>query len=194
MFADSFSDKQSDLKMKIVALDFETADYYADSACALALVSIVDGRIKQKRTYYIRPPRKSFLFTDIHGISWDDVRDQPTFADLTGEIEQLVSGAEYLAAHNAPFDRKVFLTCYAASGITHPEIPFICTVRLARAAWDIHPTKLPNVCAYLGIDLKHHDPASDALACAQITIEAMKRGTALEDSKLGPPTYSVTLN
>jgi DNA polymerase III epsilon subunit-like protein len=36
--------------------------------------------------------------------------------------------------------------------------------------------KLPTVGAQLGISLKHHDAASDALACALIALRAMKQG------------------
>jgi DNA polymerase-3 subunit epsilon len=34
---------------------------------------------------------------------------------------------------------------------------------------------LPDVCSYLGLPLRHHDPASDAEACAQIVIAARKQ-------------------
>ena len=41
----------------IVAIDFETADYGRDSACALALVRVEAGLIVQRAFHYIRPPR-----------------------------------------------------------------------------------------------------------------------------------------
>ena len=34
------------------------------------------------------------------------------------------------------------------------------------------PAKLPDVCAYLGLPLRHHDPLSDAEASARIVIAA----------------------
>ena len=40
-----------------VALDFETADYGRDSACALALVRVAAGMIVQRAIHYIRPPQ-----------------------------------------------------------------------------------------------------------------------------------------
>jgi DNA polymerase-3 subunit epsilon len=52
-------------------------------------------------------------------------------------------------------------------------------VRLARSTWSIYPTKLPNVCSHLNIELNHHEALSDALACAQIVIAAEKKGVKL---------------
>ena len=45
-------------------------------------------------------------------------------------------------------------------------------MRMARAAWDLYPTKLPDVCRRLGIALRHHDALSDAEACARIVLLA----------------------
>ena len=39
-----------------VAIDFETADYGRDSACALALVRVEAGVIVQRAFHYVRPP------------------------------------------------------------------------------------------------------------------------------------------
>jgi DNA polymerase-3 subunit epsilon len=49
---------------------------------------------------------------------------------------------------------------------------------LARRQWQLHPTKLPDVCAYLNIPLNHHDPRSDAEACAGIMLRLLERSCA----------------
>src|SRR5271169_1016896 len=65
--------------MKLVAIDFETADRSADSACAIGIVSIEKGKITKKGYRLIRPPRRHFVFSYIHGISWADWRlSQPS--------------------------------------------------------------------------------------------------------------------
>lgn len=170
---------------KIVAIDFETADYGADSACALGMAEIIDGRIAETAAFLIRPPRRSFTFTYIHGLTWNDVKNEATFRERIPDIEGFILGADYLVAHYAPFDRNVLGACYARSRRRRPRIPFLCTVRIARAAWDIRPTKLPDVCRRLGIGLRHHDAASDALACAKITARALADGFPIETSRLG---------
>jgi DNA polymerase-3 subunit epsilon len=172
-----------------VALDFETADRGADSACSVGLVRVENGAITQKVVSLIKPPRfaegdlfnpaPDFEFTYIHGIRPDMVADAPTFGQVWPKLERILSGAHFIAAHNAPFDNSVLTACCAAAGLPKPAHRFVCTVRLARDTWKLYPTKLPNVCAHLGIKLNHHEALSDALACAQIVIAAQKQGVKL---------------
>jgi DNA polymerase-3 subunit epsilon len=161
------------------AIDFETADYGADSACALALVHVRGLEIVGRDLFLIRPPRSRFAFTHIHGITWAHVRGERSFAELWPEIAERFAAASFLAAHNAPFDRGVLAACCAAAGAAPPALDFHCTVRLARRAWGLARANLPAVCAHLGIALNHHDPASDAEACARIVIAARREGIAL---------------
>ena len=88
--------------MKIAVIDFETADTGADSACALGLIVLEQGKIVSEASYLIRPPRRQFLFTDIHGLTWNDVSESPTFAELLPEIHRDLSGSQYIPAHNGP--------------------------------------------------------------------------------------------
>jgi DNA polymerase-3 subunit epsilon len=165
--------------MDFVAIDFETADYGADSACAVGLVRVSNGKIVDTATHLIRPPRERFEFTYIHGITWQMVAEAPSFAEVWQQARPLLAGAQRLVAHNAPFDRAVLRACCSAAGFSMPRIPFACTVQLARRAWNIYPTKLPDVCRHLCIPLKHHDAASDARACAEIAIAAVMDGQEL---------------
>ena len=161
-----------------MALDFETADYAADSACALGMVRVESGRIVSRDYRLIRPPRPHFAFTWLHGISWDQVRSEPPFGEVWAEMSRMVEGADFLAAHNAPFDRGVLRACCAGAGIEPPALRFECTVQVARRTWGIHPTKLDNVCRTLGIPLRHHHAGSDAEACARILIAAAGAASA----------------
>jgi DNA polymerase-3 subunit epsilon len=86
----------------------------------------------------------------------------------------MLDGADQLAAHNAAFDRGVLHTCCHFAGHPSPKLPFICTMHLARRTWGIYPTKLSDVCRRLGLQLRHHDPLSDAEACARIVIAARR--------------------
>jgi DNA polymerase III subunit epsilon len=157
-----------------VAIDFETADTGRDSACAIAAVRVEGDRIVDRCVRLIRPPRQLFQFTYIHGIRWADVAREPTFGPVWKDVCSLLEGAAFLAAHNASFDRSVLNACCSRAGIDPPSLPFECTVRWARQAWDLRPTNLPAVCSYLGLPLRHHDAASDAEACARIMVAARK--------------------
>lgn len=170
-----------------VALDFETADHGRDSACAIGLVRVENDQIVHRAHYLIRPPRQRILFTHIHGICWSDVAQQPEFGKLWQTIEPVLQGVEFLAAHNAPFDRGVLYACCDAHNIARPQHPFLCTVQLARRTWQLYPTKLPNVCEYLGIALDHHQALSDAEACARIVIAAQPSFSAAQNRKRSLP-------
>jgi DNA polymerase-3 subunit epsilon len=98
------------------------------------------------------------------------VRNAPAFADVWADAVRMTEGAEFLAAHNASFDRSVLRACCERYGLAAPATPFECTVAMARRTLGIFPTKLPDVCRHLRIPLKHHDAMSDAEACARIVL------------------------
>jgi DNA polymerase-3 subunit epsilon len=155
-----------------VAIDFETADFGRDSACAVGLVRVEGGAVVRREYSLLRPPRRLFVFTYLHGIAWEDVEESPTFAEFWPRVEGVLEGADFLAAHNAGFDRNVLAACCARAGLRLPALPFECTMRLARRVWGIRPTRLSDVCRRLKIELRHHHALSDAEACARIVLEA----------------------
>jgi DNA polymerase-3 subunit epsilon len=155
-----------------VAIDFETADHSPDSACALGLVRVEEMRIVHRETVLIRPPRRQFVFSWLHGITWEMVAGEPGFAETWPRLLPMLEGAAFLAAHNAPFDRRVLSACCAAAGLAPPGITFVCTVQLARRRWGQRRNDLASVCRRLGIGLVHHHAGSDAEACARIVIAA----------------------
>jgi DNA polymerase-3 subunit epsilon len=162
------------------AIDFETADYGRDSACAVGVVRVERNKIVERVHLLIRPPRRDFIFTYIHGITWADVADAPTFRQVWPSLRKALEGVEFLAAHNASFDRSVLYACCERARVRAPPHSFHCTMRIARHVWNVHPTALPDVCRTLRVRLKHHDPKSDAQACAKIMIAAMKAGWSPE--------------
>ena len=161
------------------ALDFETANDSRDSACAIAIVKVIDGRIAGKFHRLIRPPQREFIYTHLHGITWNHVAREQTFGEIWPEAKAAMDGADFVAAHNASFDRGVFHACCQSAGIRPPRLRFVCTVDLARQCWKIYPTKLNLVCRRLGIELEHHEPLSDAMACAEIVLQAQKTGARM---------------
>jgi DNA polymerase III subunit epsilon len=48
--------------LDFAAIDFETADYERDSACAVGIVRVADGRVVRRVYHLIRPPRREFVF------------------------------------------------------------------------------------------------------------------------------------
>ncbi len=166
---------------RFAALDFETASYGRDSACALSVVIVENNKVVETWTSLIRPPHRDFYFTYLHGISWNDVKDKPSFGDLWPDVSKIIHDVDFIAAHNAAFDRSVLRACCETAGHDHVAVPFLCTVKLARAVWNLFPTQLSDVARHLSIPLKHHDAASDAHACAQIIIKAREDGHVYEE-------------
>ena len=166
--------------MVFVAIDFETANYYRDSACEIGLAWVEKGKIIRNRSvgFRIRPPTDFFTFTHIHDIDWSMVADEPTFEELWPDIEPILKNADFLVAHNAPFDRSVLNACCEAAGLEMPDIPFKCTLQIARQRWKLKPAKLPDVCKFLDIPFneeEYHSALYDAMLCAQIMIKAQRR-------------------
>ena len=93
---------------------------------------------------------------------------------------------QFLAAHNASFDRGVLAACCRNSGMAMPDIPFECTVRMARDVFNIYPTRLDCVCRALRIPLVHHRAESDAEACARIVLAAHEKGVPQSTTCVAP--------
>jgi DNA polymerase-3 subunit epsilon len=161
---------------RFAAIDFETADYGRDSACAVSVVIAENGKVVEKASLLIRPPRRNFVFSYLHGITWGDVAKKPTFGELWPMLSGLFDGVDFIAAHNASFDRGVLHACCSMHGHTPPPDKYLCTMKLARRLWNVYPTKLSDVCRHFRIPLRHHDAASDALACAKIVLKATVTG------------------
>jgi DNA polymerase III subunit epsilon len=166
----------SDGSSTFVAVDFETADHGHDSACAVGLVRASGTKIVKQKYFLICPPRRSFFFTPVHGITWEHVRREPTFDVLWPEISDMMLGASFIASHNASFDRRILEACCRVASVQPPEIPNVCTMKLARRVWGIHPASLSNVARYLGLPINHHHALSDAEACAEIVLAARRSG------------------
>ena len=143
------------------AIDFETADRQRDSACAVGAVLVEKGRLTDRYYRLIRPPRKRFEFTYVHGLTWTDVRDSPTFGEVWPELCDFMDGAQFLVAHNAPFDRGVLHRCCEEANVVPPTHEFRCTMQMALTRLNLPSGKLSEVCHRLGIPLDHHNALSD---------------------------------
>lgn len=172
--------------MDAIAIDFETANERRDSACAVGLAWIEDGRVVRRETRLIRPPELRFSPGNIriHGILPADVRDQPNLPDAMAEFLPDLSDRLVLA-HNAGFDMGVLAASLAAWGKAVPAVQYLCTLRVARHVFpDPAGCGLAKVAARLGIRFEHHDAGEDAYACAEIALAAMRETGAARVAEL----------
>lgn len=163
--------------MNFVAMDFETANRYPESACSLALVMVRDNQIID-RFYTVINPQMPFDSQNvkIHDITADDIKDAPTMAELWPKIKDLFKPGMLVAAHNARFDTNVMKQSLARYGIDEPHYLVIDTLKTSRIFEpNLKDHKLNTVSDALNVDLWHHHNAlSDSEACAGILIAQNK--------------------
>lgn len=163
--------------MNFAAIDFETANNRRSSACSVAIVEIKDGIITDSYYTLIRPPQMDFSYFNIqiHGIRPEDVREQPTFAEVWPELRQRLAG-RIVVAHNAQFDMSVLRSCLKEYDLGKPKFSHCCTVIIARKVWpELENHKLDTVGNYLQLAFNHHNALDDARTCAAIPLLAGKK-------------------
>lgn len=162
--------------MKLVALDFETANASIASACSLGITIYVDGEIQDNYEWLIKPHNRYFYFTNtyIHGIDKDDVIDKKEFYEYYEELKEILQDA-IIIAHNANFDISVLNGVCDVYGLDHFENYYIDTVMVSRRVYpELSNHKLNTISQYLNIELNHHNACSDSFACLCILLKAMK--------------------
>lgn len=162
--------------LDFVGIDFETANDFRASACAMGLTKVVDGKVKESRYFLFRPPP---LFEEfnwrqirIHKITSDLVEGLPRFGEYWPEILEFISGLD-LVAHHAPFDISVLKSSLRASNLPVPSLNYACTIVMSRIVYDLNSYRLPIVAKAAGVAWDsnlHHNAEYDSLIAAQITI------------------------
>jgi DNA polymerase III epsilon subunit-like protein len=156
------------------AIDFETANSFRGSPCAVGMARVVGGSIADTYRRLMRPPDGYDDFDAfnvmLHGITPNMVAREPRFGDLLPEIVEFADGLPFVA-HNAGFDMAVIRDACGASGIAWPQASYACTLVLSRVTWKLLSYSLPWVADAAGVELDHHhEPAADALAAGSIML------------------------
>lgn len=165
--------------MRFTALDFETANSFIGSICAVGLAIVEDGVVVDKKYWLIKPHEDHRYFDPfnvyIHGITRDMVEDAQEFdAVYLSEIMPIIKDS-VLAAHNAAFDMSALRHVLDLYHIDYPEIPYVCTFKAAQKTWaELENHKLDTVSRHLNFRFVHHNAQEDALACANILSEIFK--------------------
>lgn len=168
--------------MDFIALDFETANADRNSVCALGVAIVKDGTVVERYYWLIRPPELYFdpYNTMIHGITEDDVKDQPEFSALWPSVAGLLSG-NTIVAHNASFDMSVLRAVLSKYEINYPSLKYHCTRIVAQRTWrGLTSYSLDTVAHHLGIMFKHHNAEEDALASAEVFRKALESHHAVD--------------
>ncbi|MGA9290154.1 MAG: 3'-5' exonuclease [Anaerobacillus sp.] len=168
--------------MNFIALDFETANSSRGSVCSIGLVEYENGQLVREYYRLIKPKQNYFagINISIHGITAEDVADEPEFDVLwKEEIRELVEG-KFLVAHNAQFDMSVLRAVLDQYNLPYPMLAYNCTVNISKKTWTLPRYKLNVVSDYLGIELDHHHALDDARASALILLKAAEELRAVD--------------
>ena len=170
--------------MKITCIDFETANPFIGSVCAMGVAVIEDGKITFSKNIPVKPHPKYGAFNKdnvrIHGITKESVKDAHEFNEVYESLKPYMENA-VIAAHNTDFDIRALKDVLTVYSLPIPGFEYFCTVELAKSTWlGLKNYRLHTVSAHLNHELKHHDAGEDALACANIIISAVKE-TGLHD-------------
>lgn len=146
-----------------VAVDFETANSkFLSSACEIGMVKVKKGQIIDKFHSLIRPPEDDYSIANtlIHGITSEQTKNSPTFAEVWPKIKSFI-GNNLLVAHNISADLNILAKCLEYYGLDNPNYESVCTYK-------IFGTNLDKLCQAYSIDRLYHNSLIDAEACAKI--------------------------
>jgi DNA polymerase-3 subunit epsilon len=178
--------------LDFTAIDFETANNSAASACSVGLVKVRNGRVVDQASWLIKPPFGHDAFLEwnvrIHGIMAVDVADALLWSEQLPDLTAFAEN-DVLVAHNAGFDMGVIGAACTASYIPTPEFDYLCSLQVARRTYQLDSYKLPVAAMAAGFeDFQHHDALADSLACAAIIVHAAKRHGAHDIYELAENT------
>ncbi len=168
--------------MNFTAIDFETANGFRGSACAIGAAKYRNGRLVETHYTLLQPPAGFDRFDPrnvaIHGITPDAVVSAPAFAEHFDEFYAFIDD-DVVVAHNAGFDIGVIEAGLEVCQKPIPRIEFACTLTLSRKTYQLASHALPSAAAEAGYALhNHHNALEDAKAAAAIVVDAAHRAQA----------------
>lgn len=148
----------------------------------IAAVELVDRRPTGRNLHLYCDPEREIDAgaTQVHGMTWDDLRDKSKFRDVAAEIIEFGRGAEWII-HNAPFDIG-FLDAEFAR-IEAPPCATVYaaltdTLAMAREAFPGKRNNLDALCERMGVSNAQrtlHGALLDAQLLAEVYL-ALTRG------------------
>lgn len=168
--------------MREIVFDTETTGLDARKGDKLIEIGCVEliNRFPTGKTYhqYINPEREvSQGAFDVHGMSWDSLKENPVFADVASDFIEFVGDDGILVAHNASFDMGFINTELKAIGRSaYSDERVVDTLMLARRKNPAGPNSLDALCSRYGVDNDHrtfHGALLDAELLAKVYLELL---------------------
>jgi DNA polymerase III subunit epsilon len=159
-------------------IDVETSGFRPGDARIISLAALAldaDGRVEESVVSLLNPGVDPGP-THVHGLTAAMLEDQPQFADIVGDVVEVLHGRT-LVAHNVAFD-YAFLT--AEAEIVDTELPIdavMCTVELARRLeLGIDNLRLETLAAHWKVPQRRaHDAFDDAVVLTGVLAAQLER-------------------
>lgn len=164
-------------------IDVETSGFRPGQARIISLAVLgldAAGRLEQSVVSLLNPKVDPGP-THVHGLTAAMLDDQPQFADIAGEVVDVLRGRT-LVAHNVAFD-YAFLA--AEAEIAEAELPVdfvMCTVELARRLQlGVDNLRLETLAAHWGVPQQRpHDAFDDVRVLTGILAAALESARELD--------------
>jgi DNA polymerase III subunit epsilon len=166
----------------------------------IGIVELVDRRQSGRHLHiYVNPEREIDAgATEVHGFTWEMLRDKPRFADVAAELADFARGAQWII-HNAPFDigfldeefRRARLP---ATSELAAEV--VDTLALAREQFPGKRNSLDALCERFGVANAHrtlHGALLDAQLLSEVYL-SMTRGQESLTMDIAVPGIAAALS
>ena len=162
-----------------VFVDVETANQSTARICAIGLIIVANG--EETGYYTLINPQTYITLSYIHGITNEDVKDAPTIEEFWKVMEPLLPKEYVFVAHNYGFDLNVMKKDLARFGIEFAPKEVLDTMWVARdILYHFKTVKgdltLNVLSERLGVQLFHHNAASDITATKEILEKLLTMG------------------
>ncbi len=167
--------------MKILGIDFETANNERPSPCSIGiyLKELFANEPIINKEILINPEDyfDDFNIT-IHGITEEMVENAPKFPEIMRYLNSLLpDDNSVVIAHNAAFDMNILVKSCGKYKLSIPDFTFMDTLAIARRMAKLESYKLTAVADYFGLPkFNHHRAGADAEVCALIFEKFMEKG------------------
>jgi len=154
--------------------------------CELAILQVRGGEIIKTYQELINPqvPIESGAY-GVHGISDSMVAGKRTFREIASRVAEVLKGT-VMVAHNAPFDESFMRAEFTRAGSAFPEIPILCTLKLARRHFEFERNNLGTIAQALGVETKGwHRAGADVAILDKIFRYFLKEFSMRGTSTLG---------
>ena len=158
--------------LSYVVVDTETTGgraWSGDRITEIAAVVVRNGEIVELFETLINPQRSiPYFVTQLTNITWDMVKDAPTFDRVAPDVMRVLEGNVFVA-HNAMFDWRFVNSEMSRSTGQRLRGRRLCTVKIARKVLpQLSRRSLDYVARFYGVEIRgRHRAAGDALATAK---------------------------